>query len=74
MSVSRILRFGALALFAAASEMRALTARRMNAGSARVTDIDVVLDLMVHDLDVVMALKQAPVTGISASGTKDHAG
>src|SRR5690606_9755281 len=51
----------------AAGEMRTLTARRMNAGSARVTDIDVVLDLMVHDLDVVMALKQSPVTGISAS-------
>lgn len=55
------------------AEMRSLTARRMNAGSARVTDIDVVLDLMVHDLDVVLALKQAPVTDIRAIGSKDHA-
>lgn len=62
-----------LALKPAPSDMRVLTARRMNSGSARVTDIDVVLDLMVHDLDVVMALKGVPVTDIRALGSKDHA-
>jgi predicted dehydrogenase len=56
-----------------ASDIRALAARRMNAASARVLDIDVVLDLMVHDIDVVMALKRAEVTEVSATGTKDHA-
>lgn len=55
------------------SDIRTLTARRMNAGSARVMDIDVVLDLMVHDIDAVMAVKKSPVTDVSASGTKDHA-
>lgn len=57
----------------ASSEILSLTARRMNAASARVTDIDVVLDLMVHDIDVVMALKGAAVTDVRAAGTKDHA-
>jgi predicted dehydrogenase len=58
----------------ASSEILSLTARRMNAASARVTDIDVVLDLMVHDIDVVMALKSgATVTDVRAAGTKDHA-
>jgi predicted dehydrogenase len=56
-----------------ASEMRLLTGRRMNAGSARVTDIDVVMDLMVHDIDVVMALKRVPVAAVRAFGTNDHA-
>ncbi len=53
--------------------IRALTARRMNAGSARVVDIDVVQDLMVHDIDVVMAIKQIPVVEVAATGDKDHA-
>ncbi len=57
----------------AISEIRTLTARRMNAASARVMDIDVVLDLMVHDIDAVMAVKRAAVTDVSATGTKDHA-
>lgn len=50
-----------------------ITARRMGPASARVTDISVVLDLMVHDLDIVLALKPVPVTNIEATGTRDHA-
>lgn len=55
------------------ASVRSLTARRMGPASARVTDISVVLDLMVHDLDIVLALKPQPVTGVQASGTRDHA-
>ncbi len=78
LQVGHVERFNAavqayLALGTQAPDIRALTARRMNAGSARVTDIDVVLDLMVHDIDVVMALKRLPVREIRAEGTKDHA-
>ncbi len=50
-----------------------LTARRMGPASARVTDITVVLDLMVHDLDIVLALKPLPVVKVTATGTADHA-
>lgn len=50
-----------------------LTARRMNSGSARVMDIDVVMDLMVHDIDAVLSVKRQPVTDVRATGDKDHA-
>lgn len=35
---------------------------------ARGTDVDVVLDLMIHDLDLVLALAKAPIEHLSASG------
>ena len=35
---------------------------------ARGTDVDVVLDLMIHDLDLVLALESAPVEHVSACG------
>jgi predicted dehydrogenase len=35
---------------------------------ARGTDVDVVLDLMIHDLDLVLALARSPVEQVSACG------
>jgi predicted dehydrogenase len=35
----------------------------------RSIDVDVVLDLMIHDLDVVMSLVKSPIKSISAVGT-----
>ncbi|MCJ8276177.1 MAG: Gfo/Idh/MocA family oxidoreductase [Bdellovibrionales bacterium] len=35
----------------------------------RSTDVDVVLDLMIHDIDVIMSLVNSPVTSVSAVGT-----
>lgn len=35
----------------------------------RSTDVDVVLDLMIHDIDVVMSLTNSPVVSVSAVGT-----
>src|SRR4029079_5879708 len=35
---------------------------------ARSTDIGVVLDLMIHDLDVVLAFVKSPVTSVDAVG------
>ena len=34
----------------------------------RGTDVDVVLDLMIHDIDVISSLVHAPVAGIDATG------
>lgn len=34
----------------------------------RGTDVDVILDLMIHDLDLVLALARAPLEQVSASG------
>ena len=55
------------------ASIRALAARRMSAASARVLDIDVVTDLMVHDIDIVLALKKISVAHVSAEGDDDHA-
>ncbi|MBX7199622.1 MAG: Gfo/Idh/MocA family oxidoreductase [Rhodospirillaceae bacterium] len=55
------------------ASMLAIAARRMSASSARVLDIDVVMDLMVHDIDVVLTLKKTPVARVSARGSDDHA-
>jgi predicted dehydrogenase len=41
---------------------------RMGPFPARGTDVDVVLDLMIHDIDIVLALVRSPVTGVSAVG------
>ncbi len=55
------------------AHMTALTARRMGPASARITDVSVVADLMVHDLDAILALKPVAVTGVEANGGRDHA-
>lgn len=38
--------------------VHALDARRMSATSARIGDVDVIMDLMVHDLDIALNLRQ----------------
>jgi len=43
-------------------------ARRMSAVSSRVSDIDVVMDLMVHDIDVVLYLMGPDVVEVEARG------
>ena len=42
--------------------------QRLGAFSARSLDIDVVLDLMIHDLDIILALIKDEVVGIKSSG------
>lgn len=46
----------------------AVDTRRLSATSARIHDVDVVLDLMIHDIDVVLSLWRRKVTGITARG------
>jgi predicted dehydrogenase len=41
---------------------------RLASFKARGTDVDVVLDLMIHDLDLALALARAPVEAVSACG------
>jgi predicted dehydrogenase len=55
------------------ADIRAITARRISGASARVTDIDVVMDLMVHDIDVALALKRKPVAKVDATGNAHEA-
>jgi len=51
-----------------ASEPRFIEAHRLSPYPARSTDIGVVLDLMIHDLDVVLAFVNSPVTSVDAVG------
>ncbi len=48
---------------------RMIRAQRLGPFTGRSTDIGVVLDLMIHDLDLVLALVKAPVVDLSAWGT-----
>ncbi len=47
----------------------AVDARRMSAVSARVTDVDVVTDLMIHDLEIVLDLVGEDVRDVVARAT-----
>jgi predicted dehydrogenase len=43
-------------------------AHRLSIFTARSLDVDVVLDLMIHDLDIVLSLTQSPVKEVRAVG------
>jgi len=43
-------------------------AHRLANFNPRGTDVSVVLDLMIHDLDIILSLIKSPITQISASG------
>lgn len=51
-----------------ATEPRFIEAHRLSPYPARSTDIGVVLDLMIHDLDIVLAFVKQPVTSVEAIG------
>lgn len=50
------------------SEPKFIEVQRLGSFSARSLDIDVVLDLMIHDLDIIMALIKDEVKVIRSSG------
>lgn len=51
-----------------ATEPRFIESHRLSPFPARSTDIGVVLDLMIHDLDVVLAFVKSPVVSVDAVG------
>ena len=55
-------------------KIRALTAQRMSAASGRITDVDVAMDLMIHDVEVVMSLVKSEVKNVHVAAVKtpDH--
>jgi len=50
------------------SEPKFIEVQRLGSFSARSLDIDVVLDLMIHDLDIILALIKDEVVAIKATG------
>ena len=59
---------GVIALESIASLPLFFEIHRMSVFSPRSLDVDVVLDLMIHDLDIVLALVAAPLEEIRAAG------
>ena len=56
-------------------EPKFIEARRQSGYTFRSTDVGVVLDLMIHDIDVVLSLVKSPVTHVDALGVSvlgDH--
>ncbi len=47
----------------------ALEARRLSPYSNRASDVSVVLDLMIHDIDLLLELSASPVVKLTASGS-----
>lgn len=53
------------------SKICSLEARRMSAASGRITDVDVAMDLMIHDAEIILSLVKSPVVNISASAVRN---
>lgn len=45
-----------------------IEAHRLSAFNPRGTDVSVVLDLMIHDLDIILSMVESPVRHVDASG------
>lgn len=52
------------------SKIRSLTAQRMSAASGRITDVDVAMDLMIHDVEVIQSLVKSPVINVQTASVK----
>lgn len=60
---------GVMALAERINRPRFIEAHRMGGFVERATDVDVVSDLMIHDIDIILALVKSEITAISAVGT-----
>ncbi|MEW8015032.1 MAG: Gfo/Idh/MocA family oxidoreductase [Candidatus Sedimenticola endophacoides] len=60
---------GVMALAGRIERPRFIEAHRMGGFVARATDVDVVSDLMIHDIDIILSLLNAEISSISAVGT-----
>ena len=60
---------GVMALAGRIKKPRFIEAHRMSPFVARATDVDVISDLMIHDIDIVLSLIDAEIAHISAAGT-----
>jgi predicted dehydrogenase len=66
--------FDAMGLFGDLPRIKALKARRMGVPSARNLDVSVTLDLMIHDIDLALALAGARPDRVEAQMLADRGG
>jgi predicted dehydrogenase len=60
---------GVMALAGRIRAPRFIEAHRMSGFVARATDVDVISDLMIHDIDIILSLVKSEITAIAAVGT-----
>lgn len=72
LQVGHLERFNAavLALGNALQQPKFIESHRLAPFKLRATDVNVILDLMIHDIDIILNLIKANVTDIEASGAK----
>lgn len=66
---------GVMILAQTVEDPRFIEAHRLSTFVERATDVDVVIDLMIHDIDIVLSLIPADIRTIAAAGTRvltDH--
>ena len=70
LQVGHVERFnaGVMALASRITTPRYIEAQRMGGFTERATDVDVVSDLMIHDIDIILALVGSELSAISAVG------
>ena len=56
------------------TDPRRIAAVRQTGWSGRSADVDVILDLMIHDIDLVLALAGSPVKSVAAGGAASVSG
>ena len=61
---------GVMKLAELADNPRFIEVHRLGAFVERGTDVDVVADLMIHDIDIVLSLVRAELKSVSATGTR----
>lgn len=59
---------GVMALAERCTDPRFIEVHRLSTFVERATDVDVVTDLMIHDIDIVLALVKSPIKSIAANG------
>jgi predicted dehydrogenase len=59
---------GVRAMVPLVNEPKFIESHRLGSFVERASDVDVVLDLMIHDLDIILSLVRAPVREVRASG------
>ena len=72
LQVGHLERFNAALLELSGRELAPLfiETHRLAPFRPRATDVDVVLDLMIHDIDIVLDLVRSPVSSVAASGAR----
>lgn len=61
---------GVMKLAEVAGEPRFIEVHRLGTFVERATDVDVVADLMIHDIDIVLSLVAAEITKVAATGAR----